>query len=180
MVKLKNIENLKEACEEAMRSYKYQQELTNRLDSHEGDFTETTILEIVLWKTNRYPKLAKGVIEDINNLRKEYTEEKARNLLRKLLSDDSKGFDLPMASTVLRFAVPDHLQIIDQRVYRFITTHDHLKTPHNVEKKIELYFDYIRTLRQKCDETGVSFNKSDRVFYQLDKKQNKDFKLRTS
>ena len=180
MVKLNDIENLKEACEEAMKSYKYQQELTKRLDSHEGDFTEMTMLEIVLWKTNRYPKLAEGVIEDINDLRKEYTVDKARNLLRKLLSDDSRGFDLPMASTVLRFAVPDHLQIIDQRVYRFITTHDHLKTPYDIEKKIELYFDYIRTLRQKCIETAVSFNVSDRIFYQLDKLRNKEVKLKTS
>ena len=54
MVKLNNIKNLKNACEEAMKCYKYQEELTKRLDSHEGDFTEMTMLEIVLWKTNRY------------------------------------------------------------------------------------------------------------------------------
>jgi thermostable 8-oxoguanine DNA glycosylase len=180
MVKLNDIANLKEACEQAMKSYSYQDELTKRLDSYKEDFTEMTILEIVLWKTNRYPKLADGVINDINDLRKEYTEEKARNLLRKLLSDDSRGFDLPMASTVLRFAVPDQLQIIDQRVYRFITDHDHLKIPFNVEKKIDLYFDYIKALREKCDESGVSFNVSDRIFYQLDKERNKEIKLQTS
>ena len=164
MVKLKDIENLKEACEEAMKSYMYQDELTKRLDSHEGDFTDMTILEILLWKTNRYPKLAAGVIEDINDLRKDYTEGKARNLLRKLLGDESRCFDLPMASTVLRFVVPDHLQIIDQRVYRFITDHDHLKIPYSVEKKIDLYFGYVKLLREKCEKSGVAFQVSDRVF----------------
>lgn len=180
MVKLKDIKNLKEACEEAMTSYKYQEELTRRLDSHKGDFTEMTMLEIVLWKTNRYPKLAEGVIEDINNLRREYTEEKARNLMRKLLSDESRGFDLPMASTVLRFAVPDHLQIIDQRVYRFITDSEYLKIPYNVEKKIELYFDYIKILKEKCKESGIEFRISDRAFYQLDREINSTIRLKTS
>lgn len=180
MVKLKDIKDLKEACEVAMKSYNYQEDLTKQLDSHKGNFTEMTMLEIVLWKTNRYPILADGVIEDINDLRIEYTEEKARNLLRKLLGDHSRGFDLPMASAVLRFAVPDHLQIIDQRVYRFITDHDHLKIPFNVEKKIQLYFEYIEQLKKTCLKAGISFCESDRILYQLDKKHNKEYRLKTS
>src|SRR5687767_11885720 len=104
----------------AREEYKYQPKLTKRLDAFEGDFTETTLLEIVLWKVNRYPQIDHDLLTAINDLRKEYTEEKARGLLRTLLSKKHKGFDLPMATTILRFACPNHLQIIDQRVYRFI------------------------------------------------------------
>ncbi len=39
--------------ESAKSTYKYQPTLTAKFDAHVGDFTETTILEIVLWKTNR-------------------------------------------------------------------------------------------------------------------------------
>ena len=47
------------------------------------------------------------------------TARKSKKRAKEIL--ERKGFDFPMASTVLRFAVPDRLQIIDQRVYRFIT-----------------------------------------------------------
>jgi len=111
-------------------------------------------------------------------LRKDYTEEKMVSLLRSLL--DLKGFDLPMASTVLRFACPDNLQIIDQRVYRFITPdQESLKIPHNHEEKIKLYLDYLERLRLVCKEYNIPFNKSDRILYQLDKTENKDIKLIT-
>ena len=119
---------------DAEQEYKFQKVLTEKLDNHRGDFTETTLLEIVLWKTNRYPTITQDILADINDLRKSYNEEKAKNLLRKLLQKSIKGFDLPMASTVLRFACPDQLQIIDQRVYRLITADkDSLKIPYNIE-----------------------------------------------
>lgn len=35
------------------KPYKYQPPLTKKLDSYSGEFNETTLLEIVLWKTNR-------------------------------------------------------------------------------------------------------------------------------
>ncbi len=103
-----------------------------------------------------------------------------QNVLRKLLSKDMKGFDLPMASTVLRFAVPDQLQIIDQRVYRYITDNDCLDIPYNVEKKIELYFNYINELKTICQKHNIPFFKADRILYQLDKIYNKDIRLKTS
>lgn len=90
---------------QAESRYKFQKRLTEKLANHKGAFTETTLLEIVLWKTNRYPELSEPLLNAINDLRSSYTEEKARQLLRQLLG--TKGFDLGMASTVLRFARPD-------------------------------------------------------------------------
>lgn len=163
---------------DAEQEYKFQKELTEKLDNHTGDFSETTLLEIVLWKTNRYPTITQDILADINDLRKSYNEEKANSLLRELLN--LKGFDLPMASTVLRFACPDQLQIIDQRVYRLITPDkDSLKIPYNIEEKIDLYFDYIERLKIICQDYNLSFQKADRVLYQLDKKENKNIPLTT-
>lgn len=137
-------------------------------------------MEIVLWKTNRYPAINKSLLDDINELRKNYSEEKARKLLRKLLQKDMKGFDLPMASTVLRFAVPQHLQIIDQRAYRLITPDkDSLKIPYNIDRKIELYFDYIHRLKSICTQYKIHFSEADKILYQLDKKGNKKIPLTT-
>jgi len=161
----------------AKNSYNYQPELTKKLDAHVGDFTETTLLEIVLWKLNRYPTLTPGLIAGINDLRKDYSEEKAKKLLRTLLDEPHKGFDLPMASTVLRFACPDRLQIIDQRVYRFITNEDKLKLPFNIDKKVDLYFEYLKTLKAVCGKYGIDFKEADRILYQLDKMHNKEFPI---
>jgi thermostable 8-oxoguanine DNA glycosylase len=162
---------------EAENGYKFQEELTEKLDKHIGDFTKMTMLEIALWKTNRYPSITEELLADINQLRKNYNEEKAKNLLLNLLNQ--KGFDLPMASTVLRFALPKKFQIIDQRVYRLITDgEDQLKMPFNKEKKVELYFEYLKRLRAVCDSYNISFSKSDRILYQLDKKINKNFPIK--
>jgi thermostable 8-oxoguanine DNA glycosylase len=180
MRKLQGLSDLTETFIKADEDYNYQPQLTQKLDSHAGDFSEATLLEIVLWKTNRYPTITQDLLDDINELRKSYSEEKARHLLRKLLQKEIKGFDLPMASTVLRFAVPDQLQIIDQRVYRFITPdQDHLKIPHGNEQKIDLYFDYIKQLKSLCQEYNIPFSKADRILYQLDKQENKNIPLKT-
>jgi thermostable 8-oxoguanine DNA glycosylase len=164
---------------EAKENYKYQPELTKKLDTHSGDFSETNILEIVLWKTNRYPTITNALISDINELRKNCTEEKARKLLINLLDKKTKGFDLPMASTVLRFACPNEFQIIDQRVYRLITPEKEcLKIPYNLQEKIELYFDYINRLRNICKTYNIEFRTSDRVLYQADKTENNGISIK--
>ena len=178
MKKLQDLSDLTEAYITADKEYRYQPHLTKKLDRHSGDFSETTLLEIALWKTNRYPTITQDLLDNINDLRKSYSEQKARNLLRILL--DLKGFDLPMASTVLRFAVPDQLQIIDQRVYRFITDKDCLKIPYNVDQKVELYFEYIEQLKNICISYNIPFSRADRILYQLDKIHNKDISLKTS
>ena len=164
----------------AEQEYKFQPKLTHDLDNHIGDFTDITILEIVLWKTNRYPTITKDLLADINDLRNNYSEDKAKKLLRKLLQKESKGFDLPMASTVLRFACPEELQIIDQRVYRFINPDkDSLKIPYNIEEKIVLYFKYVQDLKDICNNYDIPFQKEDRILYQLDKKENKNIPIVT-
>lgn len=179
MKKLQDLSDLTEAFITADKDYNYQPQLTAKLDNNSGDFSEMTLLEIALWKINRYPTITQDLLDDINYLRKSYSDKKARNLLRKLL--DLKGFDLPMASTVLRFAVPDKLQIIDQRVYRFITPNeDCLNIPYNKDQKVELYFSYIERLNSICNDYDIPFSKADRILYQLDKILNKDIRLKTS
>lgn len=161
--------------ERARKTYKFQEQLTKKLDAHTGDFTEHTILEIVLWKVNRYPAITPEIINEINELKNNYSEEKGRKLLRRLLEKDVKGFDLPMASTLLRFALPDKFQIIDQRVFRFITMDkDKFIMPYNIDAKVELYFKYLKDLREACEKYNIPFSESDRLLYQMDKNLNAD------
>ena len=165
-------DNWKEKLLQAKAAYSYQTELTAKLDAHEGDFTEQTILEVVLWKTNRYPRVSSDLLRLVNDLRQNYSQQKAENALRGLL--DSPGFDLPMASTLLRFAYPERFQIIDQRVYRLITDgEDKLRIPTKIEDKVVLYFDYLNRLRNICQTHDINFYEADRVLYQLDKEENK-------
>lgn len=180
MKKLQTLfEDLSAEIEKAEKTYKYQDQLTKKLDAHTGDFTEHTILEIVLWKVNRYPSVTAEIINEINELKNNYSEDKGRKLLRRLLEKDVKGFDLPMASTLLRFAVADKFQIIDQRVYRFIMPEtDKFIMPYNIEAKVELYFDYLKKLRIACDKYNIPFSMSDRILYQMDKNLNVNFPIK--
>jgi len=43
--------------EENFGEFKYQEELTSKLDSYSNDFNQEIINEIVVWKVNRYSKL---------------------------------------------------------------------------------------------------------------------------
>jgi thermostable 8-oxoguanine DNA glycosylase len=170
-------DNLNELISKAERNYKFQPILTEKLDNITGNFTDKNILEIVLWKTNRYPEFDDTLIDEINELRNTYSTEKAKTLLKKLLK--LKGFDLPMASTVLRFVCPNDLQIIDQRVFRFISEEtDVFKKPYNDDKKVEVYFQYIEKLKQICHTYNIPFSKSDRILYQLDKELNADHPIK--
>lgn len=150
--------------------YSFQKVLTKELDFIESDSNEMTMLKIILWKTNRYPELKPDTLKIINELRTSYTLDKARTALFHLL--ELKGFDLPMASTVLRFACPNELQIIDKWVYRFIMPEDKLKIPYNKTEKVELYFKYIEELKMISRKYNIPFHKSDRILYQLDKNLN--------
>ncbi len=178
MEKIQYLSDLKNEIIRARQKYKYQKELADKLDQLVGDFTVITLLEITLWKLNRYPTITQEILEGINDLRKRYSNGKAKVLLLKLLQ--LRGYDLPMASTILRFAVPDKLQIIDQRVYRFITKNDYLKLPYNKEEKVTFYFEYIEELKSICKKYNIKFSEADRILYQLDKDHNKGIKLKTS
>ena len=81
-----------------------------------------------------------------------------------------------MASTILRFAVPEELQILDQRAYRVLTG-DTFKLPKLVDEKIRIYFEYIDLLKDKCLEFNITFNEADRILYELDKVVNGDKNL---
>ncbi|WP_343663392.1 hypothetical protein [Chryseobacterium mucoviscidosis] len=173
---IKSLENIQDLLNE-LPEFKYQKELTEKLDNKKDDFTYETMLEIVLWKTNRFPEIDNDLIIKINELRKGYNENLSDSILIKLL--DSKGFDLPMASTFLRFIDADYFQIIDQRVYRILYGKN-LKIPFSKPKKVELYKKYLIDLKQVCVAHNIPFSKSDRILYLLDKhpQVNKDQKIK--
>src|SRR4051794_35320501 len=88
----------------ALKRYKYQPELTLKLDSiRTRDFSPETLYEIVLWKIGRFPELAPDVLTAVNKLQDLAFEDlqSARPVLERLLR--VKGIQLPMASTILRF-----------------------------------------------------------------------------
>lgn len=158
--------------------FNYQNKLTRRLDILSGDFDQSIINEIVLWKINRYAELnepALDLLNQINKRSKKINIELTKKVLEALLN--TKGIKLPMASTILRFKNPNLYQIIDQRAYRFIYKKE-LKIPNRTAGQIDLYLDYLSKLREVCVECNIPFHYSDRILYSLDKKYNKNDKLK--
>lgn len=158
--------------------FNYQNKLTRRLDFLSRDFDQSIINEIVLWKINRYAELnepALDLLNQINKRLKKINIEMTRKVLEALLT--TKGIKLPMASTILRFKNPNLYQIIDQRAYRFIYGIE-LKIPNKLDDQIDLYLEYLSKLRKVCDDFNIPFNQSDRILYSLDKKHNKNDKLK--
>ncbi|ADQ78211.1 hypothetical protein Palpr_0049 [Paludibacter propionicigenes WB4] len=164
--------------------YKYQEELTDKLDAISSDFNQEIINEIVLWKVNRYAKLSVNSLRLINSI--STTSDKininlTEEVLKSLLSEP--GVRLPMASTILRFRNPKVYQIIDQRVYRFINSGNPLPIPankseKNINSQIKLYFQYLEKLKHESVRLSIPFEKADRIFYLLDKDKNKEFNLK--
>ncbi|NLL29033.1 MAG: hypothetical protein GX259_09575 [Bacteroidales bacterium] len=162
------------------RKYNYQKCLTEKLDEYEEPFTQETINEIVLWKINRYVKIDDEILILLNKIKDtdtEFNKELTREILTKLLK--TKGVRIALASTILRFKNPNIYQIIDQRVYRF--THpngEKFKHTEDAEKTISTYFDYLKRLKEICNEFEIPFAESDRILYLMDKEFNKDYKLK--
>ena len=102
--------------------------------------------------------------------------ELTTQILTKLLN--TKGVQLAMASTILRFKNPNIYQIIDQRVFRFINGYNLPVYFSSIEKQIELYIDYLQKLKQVCTEKEIEFRLSDRIIYELDKFHNKEIKIK--
>jgi len=153
--------------------YEYQDTLTRKLDKLSGDFTQSVINQIVLWKVNRYAEIEKGTLHLLNKLNKNKRKldvEFTRQILQRLLA--IKGIGLPMASTILRFKNPNVYQIIDQRAYRIINKQP-LKIPFNVDAQIELYLDYLSHLKVVCKDKGIRFCMADRILYIADKDINR-------
>lgn len=160
-------------------NYDYLPQITPMLDAHESDFDQVIVNKIVLWKVNRYPMIDDAILKDLNGIRKadqSIMPRTLKTLLLKLLK--CHGIQLPMASTILRFKNPTLFQIIDQRVYRLIYGKK-LKLPGsynitNCEKLTDLYIQYLKDLRAKCDELDIPFEKADRILWMADKRINKD------
>jgi len=168
---------------ESDREYEYQGELTRLLDKLDTDFDQNTINQIVLWKVNRFAKIDNITLDLINSIDTESTIidiDKTKIILTNLLK--TKGIQLPMASTILRFKNNNIYQIIDQRVYRIITKEEKLKlstyqNDKNIKEQIDLYISYLENLRAVCIKLNIPFNQSDRIFYMADKRINKDIRL---
>ena len=164
-------------------NYNYQKELTKKLDTNNSDFTQEIINEIVLWKINRYAKLDDETIESLENIDKNsnhLNDEITTRILYKLLK--TKGIQIAVASTILKFKNPHIYQIIDQRVFRIIygiklEKFNSNKSDISITKQISIYLKYLKDLRNVCDRLKIKFDQADRVLYQADKRLNKKEKL---
>jgi len=157
-----------------LASYKYQPELTRKLDNLENTAIDQLLInEIVLWKVNRYVRINDDIIKELKNLNdlKEGEHERGNKVLTALLS--LNGADLPMASTILRFMNPKVFQIIDRHAYRAVYGKKYpLYQATATEKKLSLYFDYISDLMELCKAKGLAFATIDRLLYIFDKEKN--------
>lgn len=165
--------------------FKYQEELTNKLDDCSDDFNQEIINEIVLWKVNRYAKLPDEAFKLLNKIsaneivltaeQKEITSQLLFILFK------TKGIQLPMASTILRFRNKNLFQIIDQRVYRILYGESLVLKPYKTEQvikhEIKMYFDYLDKLKGECEKREIPFPESDRILYMADKYYNKSISL---
>lgn len=177
---MKTIQSIDFEIKEGDSEYNYQSCLTTKLDSYTLPFNQEVVNEIVLWKVNRYAELSAETLSLINQINSEWDEALIRNVLYALLSE--KGVQLPMASTILRFRNKHLFQIIDQRVYRILYGDElkinQQKTKSNILKQIDLYLLYLKDLRDVCSKLNISFEMSDRVLYNADKRINSLEKLK--
>ena len=178
---MRTIDNNIEITEEHLQNKKYnfQPKLTQKLDSLSSDFNQEIINQIVLWKVNRYVEIDDDILLLLNSIKKEdeyVDEEITKKILEKLLS--TKGIQLAMASTILRFKNPKNYQIIDQRVYRFINGKNMPSYFSSIEAQIKLYLEYLQKLRNVCIEKQIDFELSDRIIYILDKEYNESEKIK--
>ena len=151
--------------------------LTSQLDLLYGDFDQTIINEIVLWKVGRYAELKSETIKLLNSIDKSNPTMDlglTRKILRQLI--ETKGIGLAMASTILRFKNPNIYQIIDQRAFRIIHT-EPLKIPSKIDEQIDLYLEYLNRLREVCKKEQLNFSESDRILYWADKEINRDIPI---
>ena len=171
------------SLEKADEVYSYQPALTNKLDKFDKPFDQQTINEIVLWKVNRFALISDQTLELLNKIDPKSTEidiDLTTKILKALLQ--TKGIQLPMASTILRFRNKNVYQIIDQRVYRIINSDKKLKlnlyqNDKNLAEQVELYLNYLSGLRIFCSKQNKPFEKIDRFLFMADKRINKKIPL---
>lgn len=147
--------------------YKYQPELTARLDDLDGtSINQSLINDIVLWKVNRYVKINDDIVKQISVVKslKPKDHRKSKAVLCTLF--ELNGVDLPIASTILRVLNPKVFQIIDRHAYRAIYEKKYPLYPSTpTERKISVYFDYIDELIKLCELKGLAFTTIDRLLY---------------
>ena len=157
-----------------LHEYNYQPELTNRLDSLSASRPNQSLInEIVLWKVNRYVYLDDSILEGLAALVKLQNGKhvQAEPILKALL--ETRGIDLPMASTILRFQNPRVFQIIDRHAYRSLYDKKYPLYPTSPsERNIQVYFSYLDDLIELCQKRDLSFETIDRLLYVFDKEVN--------
>lgn len=152
----------------------YQSDLTKKLDQGIEVLNQDIVNEIVLWKVNRYAHLSQSTLDQLNDLKHIDDKNKVIDVIVNLLAED--GIRLPMASTILRFLLPERFQIIDQRAYRIIYGR-RLILPIELKDQVLLYLKYLEKLKSISEERGMEFKNADRILYYLDKEYNRDIKL---
>jgi len=167
------------------KGFDYQKELTKKLDKTKSQFNQELLNEIVLWKVNRYALFNSTLINEINTISswKVLNEEKTHEILTSLLK--TKGVQLAMASTILRFRNPNIFQIIDQRAYRVIegsplklSQINETSRDTTINKQIKIYIDYLKKIKKECKKLDIDFDDADRVLYIIDKNINKSVKIK--
>jgi len=154
--------------------YNYLPNLTRRLDQISNlSFNQALINEIVLWKLNRYVLIESNIFEELDKIKTINSGEhrSAEPTLKRLL--ETRGVDLPMASTFLRFRNPRAFQLIDRHAYRAIYGRSYaLYTSTSIPKKIKTYFEYLDELHNLCESKSLVFETVDRLLYIFDKREN--------
>ena len=169
--------------EESDRLFEQQKEITGKLDNINKPFDQGIINEIVLWKVNRYASISNETFELINKIdakSKVLNVDLTSQILKELLH--TKGIQLPMASTILRFKNKYVYQIIDQRVYRIIYQDKKLKltsylNDKNLTDQITLYLKYLADLKTISRKLRIPFETADRDLYMADKRINKNIPI---
>jgi thermostable 8-oxoguanine DNA glycosylase len=171
---VKTVETMNGDLRRYLNEYKYSPTFTARLDGLKMPLDQHTINEIVLWKVNRYVELESGILNALNattDLRPGEHRE-SEGVLAQLL--ETRGVDLAMASTFLRFRNPDVFQIVDRHAYRAIYGVKYpLTTKSTVKRKVALYFEYLDRLTDLCRCRGFEFKTIDRLLYIFDKNENR-------
>lgn len=152
--------------------FKYQPELTKKLDCGRHEFSQSLINEIVLWKVNRYVEIPSELLSSLNTLHSLRPGEYKRGeiQLKNLLG--CKGVRLPMASTILRFANPDVFQIYDRHICRAMNGVFEPLSPKKPEEAVEKYWRFLSHLEVLCTELKIPFKDADRILFCFDKSEN--------
>ncbi len=156
--------------------FEYLPDLTDSLDDLSNKmFNAETILQITLWKINRYPENVKEIVNIINSIKDGGPLEENLDKLVKI-----KGVGLPMASAYLRFCNPQEFQIIDVRALRAAFDYQPKTFDENNEcfpllrtSSYEVYSKYLNKLKEIAQNgyhgLYVDYCNLDRFLYDVDK-----------